>query len=174
MCNINLTDSLRYDKLYVMSKASSALTQMPPSTLAALAQLGADLAVARLRRKESLKTWAKRMRVSVPTLLRLEAGEPSVSLGVLATALWLIGRDGALATLATPKEDRGALELDVRAAEALGRERVRATAQAKLMRASKRQPQQDDIAAAAAHRNTEPGAPTNDESPRAGTCAPKV
>jgi transcriptional regulator with XRE-family HTH domain len=117
-----------------MTKASTALTQMPPSTLAALAHLGADLAVARLRRKESLKTWAKRLGVSVPTLLRLEAGEPSVSLGVLATALWLIGRDAALGVLATPKEDRGALELDVRQAETLGKERVRATAKAKLKR----------------------------------------
>jgi transcriptional regulator with XRE-family HTH domain len=117
---------------------------MPPSTVAALAQLGADLAVARLRRKESLKTWAKRIGVSVPTLLRLEAGEPSVSLGVLATALWLIGRDGALASLATPKEDRGALELDVRAAETLGRQRVKATEQAKLKLASSRQSHADD------------------------------
>jgi transcriptional regulator with XRE-family HTH domain len=122
-----------------MTKASAALTQMPPSTLAALQQLGADLGVARLRRKESLKTWAKRMGVSVPTLLRLEAGEPSVSLGVLATALWLIGRDAALGDLATPKEDRGALELDVREAETLGKARVRATAQAKIKRAARRQ-----------------------------------
>jgi transcriptional regulator with XRE-family HTH domain len=114
---------------------------MPPSTLAALSQLGADLAVARLRRKESLKTWAKRLGVSVPTLLRLEAGEPNVSLGVLATALWLIGRDSALGILATPKEDRGALELDVRQAEMLGKERVQATAQARLKRASRRQDQ---------------------------------
>ncbi len=120
-----------------MSKASSALAQLPPSTVAALAQLGADLAVARLRRKESLKTWAKRMGVSVPTLLRLEAGEASVSLGVLATALWLIGRDGALASLATPKEDRGALELDVRQAEALGKDRARASAQARANRVLK-------------------------------------
>ena len=122
-----------------MTKASSALTQMSPSTLAALEQLGADLAVARLRRKESLKTWAKRMGISVPTLLRLEAGEPSVSLGVLATALWMIGRDNMLASLATPKEDRGALELDVRQAEALGKARVRATTQAKLKKAQMRQ-----------------------------------
>jgi transcriptional regulator with XRE-family HTH domain len=121
-----------------VSKASAALDHIPPSTLAALEQLGADLAVARLRRKESLKTWAKRMGVSVPTLQRLEAGEPSVSLGVLATALWLIGRDAALASLATPKEDRGALELDVRQAEALGKSRARATAQARLKRADRR------------------------------------
>ncbi len=129
-----------------MTKTSSALTQMPPSTVAALEQLGSDLAVARLRRRESLKTWAKRIGISVPTLLRLEAGEPSVSLGVLATALWLIGRDGALATLATPKEDRGALELDVREAEALGKARVRATTQAKMQKASLRQDQQDGAA----------------------------
>ena len=129
-----------------MSKASSALTQMPPSTVAALRQLGADLAVARLRRKESLKTWAKRIGISVPTLLRLEAGEPSVSLGVLSTALWLIGRDQALATLATPKEDRGALELDVRQAQALGKARVHATAQAKMKKASMRQAQQEGVA----------------------------
>jgi transcriptional regulator with XRE-family HTH domain len=120
-----------------MTKASLALARMPPSTHAALAQLGADLAVARLRRKESQKTWAQRMGVSVPTLMRLEAGDASVSLAVLATALWLIGRDAALAGLASPGEDRGALELDVRAAQSLGRARVRATAQARLKKASK-------------------------------------
>ncbi len=129
-----------------MTKASAALTQIPPSTVAALEQLGADLAVARLRRKESLNTWAKRIGISVPTLLRLEAGEPSVSLGVLATALWLIGRDSTLATLATPKEDRGALELDVRQAEALGKARVRATAEAKMKKAAMRQSRQADAA----------------------------
>lgn len=139
-----------------MTKASFALTQMPPSTVAALEQLGADLAVARLRRKESLKTWAKRMGVSVPTLLRLEAGEPTVSLGVLATALWLIGLDATLATLATPKEDRGALELDVRQAETLGRERARATAKTKLTKAAKQQSKQGDSArdSAAGKRTT--------------------
>jgi hypothetical protein len=138
-----------------MSKTPTALTQMPPSTLAALAQLGADLAVARLRRKESLKTWAKRLGVSVPTLLRLEAGEPSVSLGVLATALWLIGRDSALGSLAAPKDDRGALELDVRQAETLGRERVRATAHAKIKRAAQRQARKLD--AIQSHEPQTPG-----------------
>lgn len=147
--NISLTEKYYIDKLYVMSKPSSALSQMPPSTVAALEQLGADLAVARLRRRESLKTWAKRIGISVPTLLRLEAGEPSVSLGVLATALWLIGRDQVLATLATPKEDRGALELGVRQAEALGQARVRATAQAKMKKASIRQTRQEGLTDAA-------------------------
>jgi transcriptional regulator with XRE-family HTH domain len=111
-----------------MPKSSAAVSLLPPSTAAALQQLGADLAVARLRRKESLKTWAKRMGVSVPTLMRLEAGEPTVSVAVLATALWLVGRDSALATLASPAQDRGALEMDVREAEELGKERAKASA----------------------------------------------
>jgi hypothetical protein len=107
-----------------MPKAPRALVQLPPATSAAIEKLGADLAVARLRRKESLKTWAQRMGVSVPTLQRLEAGDPGVGIGIVATALWLIQRDGELGQLAAPELDRGAIELDVRQAQALGRARA--------------------------------------------------
>jgi transcriptional regulator with XRE-family HTH domain len=94
------------------------------------------LAVARLRRKESLRTWAKRLGVSVSTLQRLEAGDPAVSIGVFASALWLINRDGALADLATPETDLGALELNVRQAVELGRARAQASADSRLRAAS--------------------------------------
>jgi hypothetical protein len=46
----------------------------------------------------------------------MERGEPSVSVGVYATALWMIGRIDALAELADPARDQGALERDVRKA----------------------------------------------------------
>ena len=115
-----------------MPKTARALLQLPPATAAAMEKLGADLAVARLRRKESLKTWAKRMGVSVPTLQRLEAGDPSVGIGIVATALWLIQRDGELRNLAAPEHDQGAIEMDVRAALELGRTRARASAEARL------------------------------------------
>jgi hypothetical protein len=39
-------------------------------------------------------------------------------MGVYAAALWLMGRTDALPGLADPALDRGALELDVRAARA--------------------------------------------------------
>jgi hypothetical protein len=117
-----------------MPKTSRAIAQMPPATAAALEKLGADLAVARLRRRESLKTWAKRLGVTVPTLVRLEAGDPGVGIGILATALWLIGRDSELVQLAAPEHDKGALDQDVREAVALGRERARASAEARLAR----------------------------------------
>lgn len=117
-----------------MPKTARALLQLPPATSAAIEKLGADLAVARLRRKESLKTWAKRMGVSVPTLQRLEAGDPSVGIGIVATALWLIQRDGELGNLAAPEHDQGAIEMDVRAAVELGRARARASAEARTRR----------------------------------------
>ena len=114
-----------------MPKTARAILQMPPATVAAIEKLGADLAVARLRRKESLKTWAQRMGVSVPTLQRLEAGDPGVGIGIVVTALWLIQRDDALAQLAAPELDQCAIELDIRQAQALGRARAQAAAQSR-------------------------------------------
>jgi hypothetical protein len=54
--------------------------------------------------------------------------------GIYATALWLSGRGGALAELAAPESDRGALELDVREATNLGKARARASAEARQAR----------------------------------------
>ncbi|MGC1457264.1 MAG: hypothetical protein WA825_03190 [Steroidobacteraceae bacterium] len=102
-----------------------------------MGKLGADLAVARLRRKESLASWATRMGVTVPTLMKMEAGEPSVGIGIYLTALMLIGRDSALVELAAPEHDSGAIELDVRAAIELGKARARASAQARQSRREK-------------------------------------
>lgn len=119
-----------------MSKTTKAIRQLPPATLGALQKLGADLAVARLRRKESLRTWAKRLGVTLSTLQRLEAGDPSVSLGIVASALWLINRDGELGNLAAPEHDQGALELNVREAVALGLARAQASADAHMRAAS--------------------------------------
>lgn len=90
---------------------------MPPAVLADLRALGEDLAIARKRRREPLKSWAQRIGVSEPTLIRMEKGDPSVSMGVYATALWMMGRSQALAEIAAPEHDRGALEDAIRAAK---------------------------------------------------------
>ncbi len=101
-----------------MSKRSAAVDTLPSTVLAHLRELGENLAIARKRRRESQKAWAQRIGVSEPTLMRMERGDPSVSMGVYVTALWLMGRDQALATLAAPEHDMGALEEAVRAAKA--------------------------------------------------------
>ena len=122
------------DKLYDVTKATTVVDRLPPATRSAIEKLGADLAVARLRRGESQRTWAKRMGVSTPTLQRLEAGDPGISLGILATALFLISKDGQLGRLAEPESDQGAIELSVQEAIELGKRRALASAEARLKR----------------------------------------
>jgi transcriptional regulator with XRE-family HTH domain len=117
-----------------MPKSPQALLTMPPAAAQALKTLGENLSIARARRRESQRVWAKRLGVSVPTLIRLERGDPGVGAGIYATALWLIGRSGALADLAAPDHDRGALESDVRAAVTRRAVRSAASAEARLAR----------------------------------------
>jgi hypothetical protein len=109
-----------------MPKSPQALLTMPPAAASALRSLGENLAIARVRRRESQRAWAKRLGVSVPTLIRMERGDPGVGAGIYATALWLMGRVNALAEIAAPAEDQGALESDVR--EAVKRRAVRSAA----------------------------------------------
>ena len=99
-----------------MPRSPAALSTLPPATVRALRALGENLAIARVRRRESQRVWAKRLGVSVPTLIRMERGDPGVGVGIYATALWLIGRVDGLPDLAAPAADLGAIENDVRAA----------------------------------------------------------
>jgi len=125
-----------------MPSTPQALQTLPPAVTQALRGLGENLAVARIRRRESQRTWAKRLGISVPTLIRMERGDAGVSAGIYATALWLMGRINALPNLAAPAEDKGALESDVR--NALQRRAVRSAAsvEARLQRADQSVPQQ--------------------------------
>lgn len=100
-----------------MPRQPVALGQLPPLVNKALEQLGENLALARVRRRESQRAWAQRLGVSVPTLVRLERGDPGVGLGIVATALWMMGRVDALPAAADPTHDRGALERDLREAQ---------------------------------------------------------
>ena len=100
-----------------MPKTPKALETLPPLIQAQLKQLGENLAIARKRRHEPRREWAARIGVSEPTLMRMEQGDPSVSMGIYATALWLLGRAQDIAGLAAPELDRGALEQDIRLAQ---------------------------------------------------------
>ncbi len=117
-----------------MPKRSEALLALPPAAAQALRALGENLAVARVRRREPQRAWAKRLGISVPTLIRMERGDPGVGAGIYATALWLMGRVNALPELAAPANDRGALESDVRAAIKRRAVRSAASAEARLGR----------------------------------------
>jgi len=55
---------------------------------------------------------AGRLFVSRDTLWRLERGDPTVALGTLATAMFVLQLQDQLAGLATPSNDTLALSLD--------------------------------------------------------------
>jgi len=90
---------------------------LPPLVQTHLRQLGEDLTIARKRRGESRRLWAERIGVSEPTLMRMEKGDPSVAMGIYASALWLMGRSNELAKIASPEFDLGALELSINVAK---------------------------------------------------------
>lgn len=120
-----------------MSKTKALAAALPPVAVKALRDLGANIAVARLRRREPQRAWAERIGVSVPTYVRLEKGDPSVGMAAYAAALWLMGRVQALPEVAAPENDLMALERDVRAARGRGRVRAPASVTARLSRLGK-------------------------------------
>ena len=119
-----------------MPKTPQALLTIPPAATQALRKLGENLSIARSRRRESQRAWAARLGVSVPTLIRMERGDPGVAAGIYATALWLMGTVSGLPELAAPAADRGALESDVRRAVERRAVRSAASVEARLGRKS--------------------------------------
>jgi hypothetical protein len=88
-----------------MAKSTRAHHSLPPSVRKAISLLGRDIATARARRRIPQRLLAERMLVSLDTLQRLEKGDPSVSLGVVASALWALGLSERLNILAGPDQD---------------------------------------------------------------------
>jgi transcriptional regulator with XRE-family HTH domain len=90
----------------------SKIASMPLPATHALRKLGRDLALARRKRRFSTNDMASRLFVSRDTLWRLERGDPTVALGTLATAAFVLGLQGRFANLASPATDELGLILD--------------------------------------------------------------
>lgn len=69
-----------------------------------LEQVGANLKLARRRRRDSAKTVAERAGISRKTLYRAERGDPAVSLGIYARVLQALRLEQDLAKLAADDE----------------------------------------------------------------------
>jgi transcriptional regulator with XRE-family HTH domain len=57
-----------------------------------LSSLGLRLRECRLVRNEPQERFAARLGISIPTLRKMENGDPSVSIGLWAETLWLLER----------------------------------------------------------------------------------
>jgi len=87
-------------------------SSLPLPALRALRKLGHDLAVARRKRRISTADMASRLFVSRDTLWRLEKGDPSVAIGTLATAAFILQLHEQLTNFASPSSDTLGLDLE--------------------------------------------------------------
>jgi transcriptional regulator with XRE-family HTH domain len=71
-----------------MAKTSRSLS---PTTLEATRLLGTYIRLARRERRWTSRDLAERIGVSLPTLLRIEQGDPTVSLGTAFEAATILG-----------------------------------------------------------------------------------
>jgi transcriptional regulator with XRE-family HTH domain len=96
-----------------MPKASRSHRALPVITVDQLQKLGHDIAVARKRRHLSMRDMAERMMVNLKTVQRLEKGDPTVGIGIVAGALWILGLDRRLGDLVSPESDTTGLQEDI-------------------------------------------------------------
>ena len=85
---------------------------LPRAAKQALAKLGDDIAVARKKRRISTVSMAERAFISRGTLYKVERGDPSVSIGIYATVLAILGLGDRLGQAADRRDDSLGLDID--------------------------------------------------------------
>ena len=85
---------------------------LPIPVTRALRKLGHDIKDARRRRRIPMAIVAQRASISKPTLIKVERGDPGVSIASYATVLFVMGMVDRLADLVDAKNDPVGLQLE--------------------------------------------------------------
>ena len=85
---------------------------LPRVARESLVKLGKDIAVARKKRRISTVSMAERAFISRGTLYKVERGEPSVSMGIYATVLAILGLAEGLGNVADRRDDTLGLDIE--------------------------------------------------------------
>lgn len=93
-------------------KTSRTAATLPVPARRVLRKLGGDIRDARLRRRIPVAIAAERASIGRSTLNRVEKGDPSVSLGIYATVLFVLGLVDRLGDLADARNDPTGLQLE--------------------------------------------------------------
>ena len=86
---------------------------LPPQVRRSLAKLGADLSIARRKRRLTVAMMVERLGVSRATYARMEKGDPSVALGAYAQAMFVLGFGTLFNELIDQRHDEQGLLLDL-------------------------------------------------------------
>ncbi|MCC8967076.1 helix-turn-helix domain-containing protein [Bradyrhizobium sp. Pear76] len=89
------------------------LVGLPYPVTEMLPRVGEAIRTARIRRRKTAADIAGRLGVSLPTLRKLETGDPGVSLGTFLAALWLLDLSPALMAALDPAKDEIGLTLEM-------------------------------------------------------------
>ena len=85
---------------------------LPAGLRRSLSKFGHDLAMARRKRHLTAAMMAERIGLAKSTYARIEQGDPAVSMGAYAMALFVLGFGEALGNLADIRSDNEGLLLD--------------------------------------------------------------
>ncbi len=92
---------------------SSVVDILPLQVRRSLTKFGADLSIARRKRRLTVAMMTERLGVSKATWQRMEKGDPTVSMGAYAQALFVLGFGAPLADLIDQRNDEQGLLLEV-------------------------------------------------------------
>lgn len=95
-----------------MAKKKPSEYSLPLPVRRALRKLGRDIRDARLRRRIPAAIVAERASISRMTLYSIEKGEPGVTVGSVATVLFVLGLSERIADLADLRTDEQGLALE--------------------------------------------------------------
>jgi transcriptional regulator with XRE-family HTH domain len=93
-------------------RKSPSQNALPLVVRKALRKLGADIQIARKRRRLTMAIIAERAFISRNTLTRVERGDPAVALGIYTTVLFVLGMAERVGDLADPLTDSVGLSLE--------------------------------------------------------------
>ena len=103
-----------------MSRKTLSVAGIGESEVRELALVGEYIKIARKRRGMSLRDFSARMMVTVPTLMSLEKGSPTVGIGIFIRALALLGMEKKLAVIMAPENDEAGMGIEIRRVKAIG------------------------------------------------------
>ncbi len=97
-----------------MTKKSLSIEALSFESLKKLTEVGINIKTARLRRKIKQSDLASRILVTPKTYRKIEAGDPSVSMGLYFHALLALNLENDVLKIADPKSDAIGLMMEKR------------------------------------------------------------
>ena len=91
---------------------SATSDTLPPKVRRSLVKLGQDVAIARKKRNLTTRMVAERIGVARSTYFKVEKGDPTVSMGVYAMTLFVLGFGEVLGEIIDARQDDQGYLLD--------------------------------------------------------------